>query len=357
MLQIRIQFLKHTVDERMRYFVGCKHELHHLEVVFSLSQPRSSNDVAARADLLAAAADSCGLHRVEVTKARESCLEDVHSARYVRFLRTIYADWVAAYGPPPDGIFPNVFPTMRTGDRYPEDPVGRVGLHMHDQLAPIHEHTFAAALEAATIADPAAKAVLQGDRAAYALCRPSGHHAGRNCGGGATYLNNAAVAAQTLLSKAKRVLLVDIDVHHGNGTQDIFYERDDVHFISLHRDPAHYHPYFWGHAEERGAGPGTGFNRNAPLPGETDDIAYMATLDTALQEGMLKSPDALVVSMGFDAHVDDPSKGLRLTTDVYGRIGQHFAALNLPTVLVQEGGYNLEMAPRCLSAFLTGFQS
>ncbi|MBN9888672.1 histone deacetylase family protein [Salipiger abyssi] len=341
----------------MRYFAGCKHELHHLPTVFSLSQPRRSNDVAARPGLLAAAAERCGWERVEVTEAREACLEGVHSPRYVAFLRNIYADWVAAYGTPPDGIFPNVFPTMRTGDRYPDDPAARVGLHMHDQLAPIHEHTFAAALEAATIAETAAKAVLGGDRAAYALCRPSGHHAGRDCGGGATYLNNAAVAAQTLLSEARRVLLVDIDVHHGNGTQDIFYERNDVHFVSLHRDPAHYHPYFWGHAEERGAGPGTGFTRNVPLPGDTEDNAYLAALDTALEEALLKTPDALVVSMGFDAHIDDPSRGLRLTTDAYRQIGERFAALSLPTVLVQEGGYNLEAVPHCLSAFLTGFQS
>jgi acetoin utilization deacetylase AcuC-like enzyme len=341
----------------MRYFAGRKHELHHLPTVFSHSRPRRSNDVAVRPGLLASAAEHCGAQRVEVTEMREDCLKGVHSARYVQFLRTIYADWVSVFGSPPDGIFPNVFPTMRLGDRYPEDPVGRVGLHMHDQLAPIHEHTYDAALEAATIADAAARAVLGGDRAAYALCRPSGHHAGWDCGGGATYLNNAAVAAQTLLSEARRVLLVDIDVHHGNGTQDIFYERDDVHFISLHRDPAHYHPYFWGHADERGTGQGAGFNRNVPLPGNTEDEAYLAAFDTALQEGLLNRPEALVVSLGVDAHVDDPSKGLRLTTEVYRQIGQRFAALNLPTVLVQEGGYNLEVAPHCLSAFLAGFQN
>lgn len=204
----------------------------------------------------------------------------------------IYTNWQQSYAEPQDGIRPTVFPTMRSGGTYPVAPAGQLGYHMHDQLAPIYEHTFEAAVESANVAAAAAQAVLHGEQAAYALCRPSGHHAGYDNTGGATYLNNAGVAAQILLNAHSRILIVDVDVHHGNGTQDIFYDRDDVFFISLHRDPSDYHPYHWGYATERGAGVGEGFNLNLPLRAGATDEVFLGALKEGLAKALETKPTA-----------------------------------------------------------------
>jgi acetoin utilization deacetylase AcuC-like enzyme len=174
-------------------------------------------------------------------------------------------------------------------------------------------------------------------------------------GGGATYLNNAAIAATYLRRHAARVAVIDIDVHHGNGTQSLFYDRDDVLFVSLHRDPSNYWPYLIGYAHERGAGKGVGFNLNLPLPDFAEDAAYLAALETAAGRIALFAPDALVISAGYDAHAEDPSDGLRLSFDGFARIGARLGALRLPTVLVQEGGYNLATLGPLVTAFASGF--
>lgn len=341
----------------MKYFAGQRHSRHEIGIVHVLADSRRTRDVVRRADLLAAAAEAAGLARQDVDSLDTAVLQGVHSERYVTFLRDAWHDWIASFGTPEHGVIANVFPVMRTGGTYPTGIAGRIGIHMHDQLAPILKHTWEAALESANVAAAAARDVLSGARASYALCRPSGHHAGFDNGGGATYLNNAGVAAQVLRAAHERVLLVDVDVHHGNGTQDVFYARDDVYFLSLHRDPIDYHPYHWGHADERGIGPGAGFNLNVPLPADTGDTAFLAALQAGLDRGMATAPTALVVSLGFDAHAEDPSQGLQLSTAAYAAIAGQFAALGLPTVLVQEGGYNLDRAPECLTAFLNGFQA
>jgi acetoin utilization deacetylase AcuC-like enzyme len=201
----------------------------------------------------------------------------------------------------------------------------------------------------------AAKQVLYGEAACYALARPPGHHAGRDLVGGFCYFNNAAIAAETLLSVHRRVAILDVDVHHGNGTQDIFYRRGDVLTVSIHADPVRFYPFFWGYACERGDGAGLGANVNLPLPRKTGDDAYLDALELALSRIDEFVPDALVVALGLDAFAGDPFQGFAVTTDGFGRIAERIAALKLSTVLVQEGGYLCDELGDNLAAFLQAF--
>jgi acetoin utilization deacetylase AcuC-like enzyme len=217
---------------------------------------------------------------------------------------------------------------------------GSLGWFAFDASTPIVEGTWDAALAAARCAMTAAALVAEGERAAYALCRPPGHHAARGTFGGYCYLNNAALAAQYLLDEGRRrVAVIDVDYHHGNGTQEIFWERDDVLFVSLHGDPETEYPWFMGYAEERGSGRGEGFTLNLPLPAGTGWDAYRVALGTALEAVARFAPDAIVVSLGVDTFAADPISAFKLETRHYPMIGELLAGLGLPAVLVQEGGY------------------
>lgn len=202
----------------------------------------------------------------------------------------------------------------------------------------------------------AARKVISGDSACYALARPPGHHASQDLAGGFCYFNNSAIAAQQLLEKFDRVAIVDVDVHHGNGTQRVFYDRNDVLTISIHADPVRFYPFFWGYAEERGQGEGEGYNVNLPLPRGTEDKDYMRVLETAMSRLASFSPQAVVVALGLDAHESDPFRGMRITTQGFGAIGEQMGALGLPTVLVQEGGYLSDELGENLASFLGGFR-
>jgi acetoin utilization deacetylase AcuC-like enzyme len=198
--------------------------------------------------------------------------------------------------------------------------------------------------------------VRAGERSAYALCRPPGHHAAAAMYGGFCYLNNAAIAAQWLRQQCgERVAVLDIDYHHGNGTQMIFYADPSVLFCSLHADPNEDYPFYWGGPDERGAGAGLGYNRNWPLPLGTDDAGYLAAVDDALAVIADYAPEYLVVSVGFDTAVGDPVGGFTLTPGGLAAVGEAIAALGLPAVLVQEGGYRLDMLAANSLAFLHPF--
>jgi acetoin utilization deacetylase AcuC-like enzyme len=200
-----------------------------------------------------------------------------------------------------------------------------------------------------------AQLLVDGASACYALARPPGHHAARDFAAGFCYLNNTAAAAQKLRSRFDRVAILDIDVHHGNGTQDIFYQRPDVLTVSIHADPVRFYPFFWGHASERGAGPGLGYNLNLPLPRGTEDSGYLKALDQALARISAFSPQALVVALGLDAYAGDPLQGLAVSTAGFGKIASAIASLGLPTLLVQEGGYLCPGLGENLTSFLEGF--
>ncbi|MFP2928689.1 histone deacetylase family protein [Pyxidicoccus sp. 3LG] len=323
-------------------------ELHRGELVPCFEMP-------ARADYILQALEREGF---EVGGPRPFALESlprVHDAGFIEFLRTAHAEW-RALGK--DGfMLPSGFPArgMRR-DHIPSGINGRMGYYAFDAGTPIVEGTWDAALAAARCALTAAAQVVEGERSAYALCRPPGHHAGHATYGGYCFLNNAALAAQYLRDHGRaRVAVLDVDYHHGNGTQDIYWERSDVLFVSIHGTPETEYPYFLGYADERGAGAGHGYTRNFPLPSGTTWAEYSTALDAALDDIGGFSPDALVVSLGVDTYEGDPISAFKLATHHFPLMGERLAALKLPTVFVQEGGYAVEDLGANVAGVLKGF--
>jgi len=266
----------------------------------------------------------------------------VHDAGFVEFLRNAHAQW-RAHGRS-GSMLPSGFPARGLRrDRIPAGINGMMGHYAFDAGTPIVEGTWDAALSSAQVALTAAALVAEGERSTYALCRPPGHHAGRSTYGGYCFLNNAALAAQELRDRGfGRVAVLDVDYHHGNGTQEIFYTRGDVLFVSIHGTPDTEYPYFLGYADERGIDAGEGFTRNFPLPAGSGWEGYRAALAEALEEIAQFGADALVVSLGVDTFEGDPISSFKLAGRHFPLIGAMIAALLLPTVLVQEGGYAAE---------------
>ena len=276
----------------------------------------------------------------------------IHSAEYLHFLRTIYPRWQRIPDAGPE-VIPNIHPATRS-DNYPRSAIGQAGYHQADTACPIGAQTWEAAYWSAQSAITGADLVAGGARAVYVLSRPPGHHAFADLAGGFCFLNNSAIAAERLRAGGLRPAILDIDVHHGNGTQGIFYARDDVLTVSLHADPDRFYPFFWGAAQERGAGRGLGYNLNLPLPRGTQDAPYLAALETGLARIRAFGADAVVVALGLDAHIDDPFKGLAITTPGFEAIAAAIGGLGLPLVLVQEGGYVSDALGDNLTAFLKG---
>jgi len=220
---------------------------------------------------------------------------------------------------------------------------------------PLGPTSYSGIVASAATAERAAEAVLlDSSQRSYALCRPPGHHAGPERAGGFCFLNNAALAAVVLRERYSRVAIVDVDLHHGNGTQEIFYQRNDVWTGSIHADPDGFYPFFWGTASETGDGSGEGFNLNVPLAIGADGDAFMAGLETLLEGFDAFNAEAVVIALGLDAHQDDPLAGMTLTTEDFTRVGRRLAQLTQPMVVVQEGGYPTPALGANLSAFLSG---
>lgn len=278
----------------------------------------------------------------------------VHSAPYLHHLRTIQGRWHAeGFG---TVALPSVLP-VRELQRSSPALHAQVGYYAFDLSAPVAAATFEVALASAHAALSGARLLREGQRFVYALCRPPGHHAHRELMGGFCYLNNAAIAANELAANGTvRVALLDIDVHAGNGSQAIFYERGDVLFLSIHGAPEWEYPYFSGFADERGAGAGAGATRNYPLPPGIGDAAYLAVLGEALDAVAAFGARFLVLSAGFDAYEHDPLSKLRLTTLGFAAIGRQIASLNLPTLVVQEGGYAVDDLGRNVVSLLEGLE-
>jgi acetoin utilization deacetylase AcuC-like enzyme len=278
----------------------------------------------------------------------------IHSADYLAYLESAWREWQAIGGGAE--VIPNVHPGRAPG-AVPQSIVGRAGYFQADTACPIAEHTYTSALTATHAAVHAARRVHEGASATYALVRPPGHHAFADMAGGFCFMNNSAVAANWLTTKGLRVAIVDVDVHHGNGTQAIFYRRRDVLTVSLHGDPNHTYPYFWGYAHERGEGDGAGFNLNIPLSPRTEDTEYLVALEDAKASVRRFAPDVLIVALGLDAFVGDPLQCMRISTPGFGQIGAAIAGLSLPTVVIQEGGYPCAELGGNLSSFLDGFDA
>lgn len=279
----------------------------------------------------------------------------VHDEGYLAFLKTAWRDWQkAGYR---GEVLATVIPNRSLQQRIPRWIDGKVGYYTHSIETAITSGTWEAALSSAAVALTAQGIVAKGARAAFALCRPPGHHAHDDLYGGYCFLNNAAIAAQAFRDQgAKRVAILDVDFHHGNGTQDIFYDRNDVFFLSLHGNPEDCYPHFLGYRDERGVGKGEGFNVNYPMPPKTGFATWSDALKDAFKQISKFKPDVLVVSLGVDTYKDDPISFFKLTSKDFHTYGRMIAGLKLPTLFVMEGGYAIEAIGVNTVNVLEGFE-
>ena len=308
-----------------------------------------------RADLIATALRDAGHEFAAPDAVDLDLLRRVHDPDYVEFLATAWERWVAE-GKSAPAAMALMWPTRGFRVQRPDDIVGLLGHHSFTADTSIVGGTHAAATGAVAIATTAADRALETNAPTYGLCRPPGHHAMSDQYGGYCFFNNAAVAAQRLRDRgAARVGVIDVDYHHGNGTESIFLDRADVVFVSIHADPREEFPWFAGFADERGAGAGVGANLNLPLPKGATRVAWFAALDVAL--GFLADArlDALVVSLGVDAYEHDPLGTFALTTADFTKAGERIRSLGLPSVIVQEGGYAVEALGANVAAFLSSW--
>ena len=323
-------------------FFSAQHHLHAPTHEFFRGERVPCFETPSRADLVRAEMAARG-HEVRTpTWDSRGELAKVHASRYLAFLESAWEQWVAlAPANATSQPFPSVWPirTLRS-DREPIDFIARLGLYSMDNGSPLSAGTWIAAKAGADAAASAAALLSAGERSAFCATRPPGHHAGADFMGGYCFLNNAAVAAETLRGKGcARVAILDVDYHHGNGTQAIFYARSDVLFASLHGDPRTEYPFYSGHADETGEGDGLGFNLNLPLPAGTSPGTWFSALEAACERVERHRPDAVVVSLGLDTFVDDPISKFGLVGDDFSKLGARLRRLDLPTVLILEGGY------------------
>lgn len=280
----------------------------------------------------------------------------IHSPAYVEFLQNAHREW-AAGGFEGDAMG-SIFSLLRGRNRPPKHIDAKLGYYMGDTIVSLSATSWPAIEASAFTALTAQKLVLQGEKAAFALCRPPGHHAGRDVAAGYCFLNNAAIAAQGFLDGGlKKVAILDVDYHHGDGTQSIFYARNDVFCVSLHADPDVDYPYFSGHVDETGEGKGEGFNKNYPLPHGTGWEAYSAALTDAIDRIRSYGPEALIVPLGVDTFEKDPISLFKLKNEDYLRLGAAVAGLNVPTLFVMEGGYAISDIGVNVANVLDGFEA
>ena len=339
----------------MKAFLDQRQRLHTPKHFFVRGKIKSSPEQVARIDALQQGAEAAGCQFESATDHGIAPIANIHSAEYLEFLATIHARWLLL-DEPSDEVIPNVHPDRRRVS-YPQSPVGQAGYHQADTACPIAAGTWNAAYWSAQVALTGADNVIAGARAAYALCRPPGHHAFCDLAGGFCFLNNSAIAAEYLLRAGHHPVILDVDVHHGNGTQGIFYSRSDVLTVSIHADPSHFYPFYWGHAQERGEAAGRGYNLNLPLPQGTGDSGFLQALDSAISRIDTFGADVMVVALGLDAYENDPLRGLAVTTPGFADIGTRLAKCNLPVLFVQEGGYLSDELGQNLTSVLSGFNA
>ena len=265
----------------------------------------------------------------------------VHDKDYVDFMQVAWEMWQAEKFA--GEAIPTTWPARRMSQRVPEFIEGKLGYYAMAAETSISEGTWEAAYWSAQVALTGAAELRAGDSGVFALCRPPGHHSALDMYGGYCFLNNAAIAAQSFLDNgADRVAIVDVDFHHGNGTQDIFYKRNDVLFVSLHGDPSDAFPHFLGYSDEKGEGEGVGFNVNYPMKPATGFEEWRGALADALGRVSKFAPDALVISLGVDTFENDPISFFKLKSDDFVSYGKDISNLQLPTLFVMEGGYDID---------------
>jgi acetoin utilization deacetylase AcuC-like enzyme len=322
----------------MRIFYSPNHRLHAPDRLLVDGRPFSYEEKPERVEIILQALMTARLGPVsEPSDHGLQPILEVHDPGYIHYLQNIYRENATAYGRP-QPVFAETFAT-RNIRRRSSHLEALKGYYSFGVGSPVLEGTWTAAYWSAQCALSAADCLKAGEGAAYALCRPPGHHAAADLYGGFCYLNNAAIAARYL---GPQTAILDIDYHHGNGTQEIFYHESGWLYCSLHADPDQDYPYFWGAACETGEGPGEGYNRNWPLPPGTSEQIYLQVLDEALQVIRSFQPKYLVLSAGLDIAEGDEVGGFRVSRPGFAEIGRRIASLGFPTVIVQEGGYRLD---------------
>jgi acetoin utilization deacetylase AcuC-like enzyme len=325
---------------------------HHPRSYLSRGQMRTPQEVPERALALDEAAKSLGFDVREPSDFGTAPLAAVHGMNYLRFLEEAHAEWKKVPQDWGDEVMSNIY--VREGNPL-RGVLAQAARYLADGSCPVGPQTYRSAYWSAQSAVAGAAAIAEGAREAYAICRPPGHHARAEAAGGFCYLNNAAIAAQALRARFGRVAILDTDMHHGQGVQEIFYGRDDVLYVSVHGDPTNFYPVVAGYEDERGSGEGDGYNVNLPMPHGSSEAVFFEQVEAALRALRRFQPDVLVLALGFDIYKDDPQAMVAVTTEGFGRLGRAIGSLDLPTLVVQEGGYHIESLGDNARAFFGGF--
>ncbi|KND61108.1 Acetylpolyamine aminohydrolase [Candidatus Burkholderia verschuerenii] len=336
----------------MKTFFHPEQLLHHPRAYFSRGQMREPQEVPERAARLVEAARTLDFDVIAPADHGMAPIGAVHDMNYLRFLEEAHRSWKAMPEDWGDEVMSNIFvrePNPLRGI------LAQAARYLADGSCPVGANTWRSAYWSAQSAYAAASAINDGARSVYALRRPPGHHARVDAAGGFCYLNNAAIAAQALRGRHRKVAILDTDMHHGQGVQEIFYGRDDVMYVSIHGDPTDFYPVVAGYEDEAGSGAGKGFNVNLPMPHGAPESTFFERLDDATRALARFEPDALVLALGFDIYEADPQAKVAVTTAGFARLGERIGELGLPTVIVQEGGYHLDSLEANARAFFGGF--
>lgn len=335
----------------MKAFFHPSQDLHIPRSYLSRGQMRAPQEIPERTGHILK-----GLEQVECPAEQPAdfgmaAISKVHDLGYLTFLESAHRRWKAAPEDWGDEVMSNIYVRSANPRR---GLLAEAAYYLADGSCPVGKDTWEAAYWSAQSALAATDRILKGDMNAYAVCRPPGHHARRDAAGGFCYLNNAAIAAEALRESFGRVAILDTDMHHGQGIQEIFYERSDVLYVSIHGDPTNFYPVVAGFEDERGAGDGKGYNVNLPMPHGSSEEVFFDRLTEALTILRLYQPDVVILTLGYDIYKDDPQAKVAVTSAGFRRLAEQVGGLGLPTLVVQEGGYDLESLGENTRQFFTG---
>jgi acetoin utilization deacetylase AcuC-like enzyme len=336
----------------MKAFFHPSQDLHAPKSYFSRGKMREPQEVPGRTGPMLDGLKALGIKVLQPIDQGAGPISRVHDLGYLRFLESAHRRWIEMedWG---DEVMSNIFVRSPNSLR---GVLAEAARYMADGSCPIGAKTWEAAYWSAQTALSAADALMGGEPAAYAVCRPPGHHARRDAAGGFCYLNNAAIAAQHMTARFPRIAILDTDMHHGNGIQEIFYNRCDVLYISIHGDPTDFYPVVTGFEDERGEGQGFGYNINMPMPHGSSEEYFFDRVDDAMAAIRLFQPDAVLSVLGFDVYQNDIQAKVAVTAEGFARLGRRIASLGLPTLVVQEGGYDLEALSGNVQQFFKGLK-
>ncbi|WP_100637941.1 histone deacetylase family protein [Marinobacter salexigens] len=337
----------------MKAFFHPAQDKHSPQSYFTRGQMRQPQEVPDRTNQMLEGLKEAGIPVLQPSDQGARPISKVHDLGYLRFLESAHRRWkeMDDWG---EEVMSNIFvhsPNHLTGI------LAEAARYQADGSSPIGEHTWEAAYWSAQTAVAAADALMAGDRTSYAVCRPPGHHARKDSAGGFCYLNNAAIAAEHMKPRFPRLVILDPDMHHGQGIQEIFYDRSDVLYISIHGDPTNFYPVVSGFENERGEGDGYGYNINLPMPHGSSEEDFFRKLEEAMAAIKLFQPDALILTLGFDIYKDDPQAKVSVSSEGFCKLGTHMRQLGLPTLVVQEGGYDLDSLSENVQQFFKGMGS